>query len=259
MAEGRMLKKEISDSKKLGALSSDRPRVLYFMMLPHLDIKGRLKADPEQIKGQICTMLPYSIKSIQVALEALHNISLLLLYQNNGTQFLEYTRFGDFQKLYPDKEAESKIPSPTPADYGELQRTPLKDKRKEVKVTKDKEYILIFDLARKEFYGIKRGLQTEFDNFRKQHRDWKKILPLLLPAIKYQIANRQQLKSKREFVPPPKHFKTWINNSCWEETAPEQPRKQKPFCACGCGNEGRNEVSGQWFYAQECRKKKLGW
>ena len=47
MAEGRMLKKEISDSKKLGRLPSDRPRVLYLMMLPHLDVKGRLYADPK--------------------------------------------------------------------------------------------------------------------------------------------------------------------------------------------------------------------
>lgn len=139
MAEGRMLKKEISDSKKLGALSSDRPRVLYFMMLPHLDIEGRLKADPKQIKGQICTMLPYSIKSIQSALEALHNAGLILLYQNSGAQFLEYARFGDFQKLYPDKEAESKILGPTPEDYGERGRTPLKVKGKESK-TKESKY-----------------------------------------------------------------------------------------------------------------------
>lgn len=147
MAEGRMLKKEISDSKKLGELSSDKPRVLYFMMLPHLDIKGRLKADPQKIKGQICTMLPYSVKSIQSALEALHKVGLILLYHNNEAQFLEYTRFGDFQKLYPDKEAESKIPAPTPEDYGELQRTPLKVKGKEVKEKelKPKDNTIVFD------------------------------------------------------------------------------------------------------------------
>lgn len=152
MAEGRMLKKEISDSKKLGQLKSDKPRVLYFMMLPHLDIKGRLKADPEQIKGQICTMLPYSVKSIQSALEALHNIGLILLYQNDGAQFLEYTRFEDFQKLYPNKEAESKIIDPTPEDYGGLQRTPLKVKVKEVKTNKGK-YSPEFESFWKKFKG----------------------------------------------------------------------------------------------------------
>jgi len=145
MAEGRMLKKEISDSKKLGLLGADRPRVLYFMMLPHLDIEGRLKADPEKIKGQICTMLHYSAKSIQTALEALHNVGLIILYQNNGTQFLEYTRFGDFQKLYPNKEAETKIPDPTPANSGELQGTPPKVKLSKVKLSKDNNISIIFE------------------------------------------------------------------------------------------------------------------
>ena len=130
----------------------------------------------------------------------------------------------------------------------------------QVKVkVKVKEYMSIFDQARKEFYGTKRGLQTEFDNFCKKHKDWKEILPLLLPAIKYQITNREQTKLKQEFVPPPKNFKTWINNRCWEETAPEQPKKQKSLCACGCGKEAHLRVVSQWFYSPECRKKVLGW
>ena len=62
MASGRMLKKEISNSEKLGIVKSDRARVLYFMMLPHLDIAGRLEANVRRIKGQIVTMLPYSEK-----------------------------------------------------------------------------------------------------------------------------------------------------------------------------------------------------
>lgn len=114
MAEGRMLKKEISDSMKLGQLKSDRPRVLYFMMLPHLDRDGRLKADPYKIKGQICTMLPYSIKSIQTALEQLHAVGLLILYSIDDKQYLQYTRFHDFQSFNYNKEAKSKISPPTP-------------------------------------------------------------------------------------------------------------------------------------------------
>lgn len=247
MAEGRMLKREISDSKKLGLLPSDRPRVVYFMMLPRLDVKGRLKADPEIIKGQICTMLHYSIKSIQFALEALHDVGLIILYQNNGTQFLEYTRFRDFQKLYPDKEAETKIPSPTPANSGELQRTPLKVKLSKVK--ESKEYMLIFDLARKDFYGTKRGAETEFDNFRKKHSDWKEVLPLLLPAIKNQIAFRARLKTRGEFVPPPKNFKTWLNNRCWEETftEPLPPRQQTSQQIAASFKKRQREEWGEWI------------
>jgi hypothetical protein len=138
MAEGRMLKKEISDSKKLGRLKSDRPRVLWFMMLPHLDRDGRLKADPDQIKGRICTKLPYSTKSIQSALEQLHDVGLLVLYDINGDQCLEYTRFHDFQKFNYDRESESKILPPTPENSRPTpNNSPLIEEK--FKLSKDKE------------------------------------------------------------------------------------------------------------------------
>jgi len=53
MPEGRMLKKRISDSKRLGALRSDSARLLYTWLLPHLDVEGRYSADPDLIKGHI--------------------------------------------------------------------------------------------------------------------------------------------------------------------------------------------------------------
>jgi len=143
MAEGRMLKKEISDSKKLGRLKSDRPRVLYFMMLPHLDRDGRLKADPCQIKGQICTMLHYSANSIQKALEQLNEVGLLVLYKAEGKQYVQYTRFNDFQTFNYDRESESKIPAPTHEDSGVIRRTPLK--LREVNLSKDNRIYVIFE------------------------------------------------------------------------------------------------------------------
>lgn len=122
-----------------------------------------------------------------------------------------------------------------------------------------KNYMSIFHLAQKEFYGTKRGTQTEFDNLRKKHKDWEKVLPLLLPAIRNQIANRERMKLKGEFVPPPKNFKTWINNRCWEETIPEKQKSQKNLCSCGCGKEATSRTSDKYFATPECRIKVLGW
>ena len=165
MAEGRMLKKEISDSKKLGRLPSDRPRVLYFMMLPHLDIVGRMYADPEKIKGQVVTMLRYSTASIQKALEQLHEVGLITLYSENGDQYLEYTRFSDFQKLYPDRESKTKIPAPTHDNSCARKINPLKLSK--VKLSKEKrreekgKYLQFVFLTKEEYkklvqrYGLK--------------------------------------------------------------------------------------------------------
>ncbi len=88
------------------------------------------------------------------------------------------------------------------------------------------EYILFFNEARKIFPSTKRGNQTEFDNFVKKHKDWKKVLPLLKPAIEQQIQIREKTTG---FVPNWKNFQTWINNRCWEEelkiTESGQPRE----------------------------------
>ena len=83
----------------------------------------------------------------------------------------------------------------------------------------------VFETARKEYPGTKRGLETEFTNFRKKHKDWKQVITLLSPAIRKQIDLRTRLKEQNKFVPEWKHFQTWINQRCWEEET-EMPRSE---------------------------------
>lgn len=120
MARGRMIDKRIGKSNKLAALKRDRSRVLYFMIYPHLDVAGRYSADPLDIKEDCCPRLKYSVGQIEEALQDLHDVGLLVLYEAEGQRYLEFTRFEDFQTgIRPDREAESKIPAysgPTPED-----------------------------------------------------------------------------------------------------------------------------------------------
>jgi hypothetical protein len=111
MADGRMLKKTIANSRKLATVS-DKAKVLWFMMLPHTDVEGRLKVCPPIVKGQYLTMLNYSLAAIQKALTELHNAGLIILYEVEGNQYAEFTRFKDFQSLRPDREGESSILPP---------------------------------------------------------------------------------------------------------------------------------------------------
>lgn len=85
---------------------------------------------------------------------------------------------------------------------------------------KEKEYKEkeIFNVARKYYPGEKRGLDTEFACLCKNHKDWKEVLPLLLPAIKAEENRRTTKERVNKFVPPWKHFKTWLYNRCWEMT-----------------------------------------
>lgn len=97
------------------------------------------------------------------------------------------------------------------------------------------EILEIFDIARKLYPDRKRGNELEFEEFkatcRKKHKDWKKALFLLAPAIATQIEWRKAAKSfnyslpfrseNRIFIPAWKNFQTWIHQCCWEEEQPQ--------------------------------------
>ena len=100
--------------------------------------------------------------------------------------------------------------------------------------------IEIFDIARIKYrtYGIVKGLETEFTNYKRHHKDWGKCLPLLLPAIEKQKTWRAGANG--EFRPRWKNFQTWINQRCWEDELPDdisQETKTKLFPISGrtCG------------------------
>ena len=150
MAEGRMLKKRISKSQKFAALKNDKARVLYLLLLPHVDVNGRFEADLNVIKGSVC---PYveslTIKSIGACLRKLHEVGLVFVYEIAGEKYLQVYRFHDFNRVDPKKETNPHIPEPTPA---QLQRsaivTPAEVKLSKVKVkesiSKDKYMDFVF-------------------------------------------------------------------------------------------------------------------
>ena len=82
------------------------------------------------------------------------------------------------------------------------------------------EFENIFDEFRKLYPGIKRGLDIEFTNLKKKHKDWGEVLPLFLPAIEKEIAYHKQKKSASEFVPEYANLQTWINQRRWETELP---------------------------------------
>ena len=77
-----------------------------------------------------------------------------------------------------------------------------------------------FEQARLLFPGTKRGYDTEFKDLAKKHKDWRKVLSLLVPAIQQQI--KWRVNANGEFRPPWKNFKTWLYQRCWEEEVQEK-------------------------------------
>lgn len=134
MADGRMLKKLISTSKKLAALKTDSARLLYTWIIPHVDIKGRFSAEPDIVKGYIVprlTTMDYG--KIESYLADLHENNLIDLYEVEGDKYLEIIKFNDFQSLRSDRESASVIPDKQGV-RDNSGSTPAKDKVKEVKL-----------------------------------------------------------------------------------------------------------------------------
>lgn len=116
-----MLKKRISESKKLAALSSDSPRLLYTWLIAWLDIADRFSADPDIIKGHIFPKIKsWTTKKIIKCLEELHNIGLIVYYEANGEMYLQFIQ--TLQKKYPEREAASIIPAPSKKDLNSCGR-----------------------------------------------------------------------------------------------------------------------------------------
>jgi hypothetical protein len=97
-----------------------------------------------------------------------------------------------------------------------------------------------FDIARKLYPGTKRGLKTEFDNFKKKHKDWREVVPQLEGIVQQQIDYKRSLVSAKKFCPEWKNFSTWVNNRWWEaelpaiETKAVQRKQQFKKCRfCG--------------------------
>ena len=130
-----MLKKNISISEKFAALKSDTSRMLWMMILPHLDIKGRFHANPAIIKGVIVPLLKVGIKKIQDCLGDLDRVGLINLYETKGQKYLQFADFEKYQLLRPEREAKSSIPAPL-QEYSST--TPAQVKLSKDKISKDK-------------------------------------------------------------------------------------------------------------------------
>jgi len=93
--------------------------------------------------------------------------------------------------------------------------------------------LTIFNTARGLFPGTKRGLKTEFSDFKKKHKDWADCVELLEPAILREMNYKRMLRSQKVFCPEWPHFRTWLNQRRWEQEFP-QIKKEKTAAGRRC-------------------------
>lgn len=229
MAEGRMLSKRISRSDKLAALKSDTSRMIYTWLIPYLDVEGRLEANVDLLKADIAPLLKHiTPKIIQRILIELHDNELILLYNINDKQYLQLVQFDEHQKnLRKDREAQSKIPEPTPESLrtnSGLTPSSLPPNIREVKIREEKEkYADAVFLSKTEYKKLQEAIG-------------QKSLDVGIEKLDYSIT----VKSGKY----KDHYKTILN---WHKrgflNADENPGKPQPPKSVfkkhtpGCGEE----------------------
>lgn len=152
-----------------------------------------------------------SKQSVRTSLNNLKSTNEITIQSTNKFSVVTIVKYNDYQQL--NKKSTNKPTNKLTNEQPTTNQQPTTDKEEEYK---EEEKQKQFDFFRVRYGGTKRGNKTEFENFRKKHKDWQDVLPLLLPAVENQIRERT-LKKSNEFMPQWKNLQTWINQRCWEE------------------------------------------
>jgi len=111
-----MLKRNISDSRRLSELKTDSARLLWTWIIPFLDSEGRFYASPEMIKGKVVPRIgSFTLKNIPTYLNDMARVGLITLYAVDGEKLLQYRKFEVFQNIVKSREA---APLPGPESTG---------------------------------------------------------------------------------------------------------------------------------------------
>lgn len=180
-------------------------------------------------------LFPYlSRQSLRTALQHLKDKGVIITGNYNDTAYdrTVWFAFADEEKWLFSNQPKHWLEStngvvesgqPIPYNNTDNNKSPLSNdntpkgvESETVEVETISEEEQMFDKFRRTYRGTKRGLQTEFTNFKKKHKDWREVLVILLPAYQAQQTKREQALRQGCFVPQEKNLQTYINQRCWE-------------------------------------------
>lgn len=101
------------------------------------------------------------------------------------------------------------------------------DNDNDIKEKKKKEVCVLSELEkqfeefRKAYPGRKRGLDTELSAFKRKYKNWKEIIPLLMPALQRLIEYNKAAHAAGQWTASFANLSTWLYQARWEEELPE--------------------------------------
>ena len=179
----------------------------------------------------LCRVTLFSRKTVSDTLKSLSESNLIIKYIKdvNGVQFCEYVynkkilkeKLSEYENSLNNEESEDYTPSvkitpPHVKTTHNIIDNNIDINIKEKIYKKESSEKEVFEEFRKIYKGTKRGLDTEFNNFIKKHKDHKSVVLALKESYLNQEEIRAVKKSKGEFVPEYANLQTWINQRRWE-------------------------------------------
>ncbi len=235
MARGRMISKALSTSQRF-AMLFDRAgdlgefaQSLYPLLVAHADDFGRQAGDLFTIKHKIHPASPRTLTDFQRAVTALHNVGLVVWYDNpSGGKCLQVVQFDKHQSGL-HKRVHSEFPEPVgipgnlPEVPGssvltELNRTELKGT--EGNGTEPRKVRALRVVSTPEgFERFWKAYPKRVDRSKAEDA-WRKLNPdaalqvVILSALSWQANQPDWVKQGRQFMP---FGAVYLNNRRWED------------------------------------------
>jgi hypothetical protein len=237
MARGRLISKSLSTSAKFAQLQTVAPKLaefcqsLYMLLVAHADDYGRQAGDVFTIKHVVCPASPRSMRDVEAALYALHQVGMIVWYEDEGRKCVQVN---DFDTHQPGLSRRTKSKFTEPTDVS-------------VKFTGAPGNSLLTEQNLTELNGreenrtgpaLKRGVRVSdpngFDAFWKLYpkgrkrqeavKAWIKLAPdadlqeRILSALSWQRLQPDWMKESARFAPD---ASTYLNNRRWEDEPPK--------------------------------------
>jgi len=107
---GRMMRISLSYSKDFSSLS-DQAKLLFLMILPHLNSHGKMQANPYTIKGIVVPLLDsFNLDNIPPLLAEISNKTTLKYWEENHIGYLQSLTMQNHQDLRADRLGEDHLP-----------------------------------------------------------------------------------------------------------------------------------------------------
>jgi hypothetical protein len=164
-------------------------------------------------REKLAKELRLSEREIRTALNKLKSTNEIAIKTTNRFSIITICNWDFYQGGETDVRPTKR---PTRRPSSDQQTTTIKEYKEREEIKND--IPTAFEEFFKTYPGTKRGLKTEYWNFKKKNTP--EVLPLLMPGLENEIKHHDYLNASKQFNPSWKNLSTWINQHCWEQKFP---------------------------------------